>query len=296
MSASNSVGNNSEVRYERLRPSEIVAARDRAPIAYIPLGPMEWHGPHLPYGVDMLHAYTVALETAQVLGGVVLPPLPVGTESVLEPERVKNRGFAGYERIEGMDFPALPLPSLYLSEGPFLTIVHELVRALKRQGFRVIAIVNGHGAKYHVQGLMRVAVEESEPGKVAVLHALAFDIGPGRGGHAERYETAFMQAYYPETVDLSALPALPTPIKNTETGILDGPTCDGEPTPDYTVRLEQDPRMADVEEGFEDVANGVRRVGEQVRRALASWSDPKAVAWASERILGFDFPPTKTQG
>ena len=31
-------------------------------MAYVPIGPLEWHGPHLPVGVDMLHAHAMALE------------------------------------------------------------------------------------------------------------------------------------------------------------------------------------------------------------------------------------------
>jgi creatinine amidohydrolase len=277
-----------EVRYERLRPQELVAEQERISVVYVPLGPMEWHGPHLPFGVDMLHAYTVALETAKEIGGVVLPPLPLGTESVLEPDRVKDRGFKGNERIWGMDFPELGFPSLYVEEHAFGVIVHEIVRSLKRQRYRVIVLVNGHGAKYHLGALIRIAVEESEPGEVAVLHGLAFDIGPGKGGHAERYETGFMLAYYQDTVDLNALPQLPTPLSNVATGILDGPTCEGKPTPDHTIRLDQDPRTASVEEGNRDVTNGVERIGNQVREALKTWSDPNYSAWAPDRILGFD--------
>jgi creatinine amidohydrolase len=281
-------GTSREVRYERLRPQELIAEQQRVPVVYVPISPMEWHGLHLPFGVDMLHAYTIALETARETGGVVLPPLPLGTESVLEPDRVKDRGFKGNERIWGMDFPGLGFPSLYVEEHALGVIVHEIVRALKRQNYRVIVIVNGHGAVYHLGALIRIAVEETEPGKVAVLHSLAFDIGPGKGGHAERYETGFMLAHYPETVDLNALPPLPTPLSNIANGILDGPTCEGKPTPDYTVRLNQDPRTASVEEGNQDVKNGVQRIGNQVRQALKTWSDPNYSAWSPDRILGFD--------
>ena len=286
--STSSENQSNEVRYELLRPQQITAAREKAPVAYIPIGPMEWHGPHLPFGVDMLHAYTVALETAREVGGVVLPPLPLGSESILEPYRVRDRGFTKNERIEGMDFPGFLLPSLYLKENAIGVIVREIVNRLKTQGFRVIVIVNGHGAKYHLMSLIRIAIEETEPGKAVVLHALAFDVGPGKGGHAERYETGFMKAYFPDTVDLEALPPLPTPLKNTEIGVLDGPTCESKPTPDFTVRSEQDPRNANVEEGHQDLANGVKRISKQVREALESWSDPNASAWSASRILGFE--------
>jgi creatinine amidohydrolase len=255
-------------RYEYMRPKEIIAAREKAPIAYLPIGPLEWHGPHLPYGQDMIHAYTVAHALAKEFGGLVLPPLPFGSESVLEADRVRDRGFRGDEKIWGMDFPGLPLPSLYVADNAMGVVIHELVRGLKAQKFRVIALVNGHGGKYHVETLKRIAAEESEPGAFAVIFAFAFDVSPGKGGHAERYETGFSEAYYPNTVNLKALPPSPEPIKNVETGILDGPTCLGQPTSDFSVRPEQDPRNATVEDGYQDVRNGVERLGAQIRQGL----------------------------
>ena len=81
-----------EIRYELMRPQDLVAARERAPIAYVPIGPMEWHGPHMAVGMDMLHAQTMALEAARKAGGVVLPPLPLGTETYTDEERLRHRG------------------------------------------------------------------------------------------------------------------------------------------------------------------------------------------------------------
>lgn len=249
MYAPNLDRNTEKIRYEFLRPSEIIEIRDHTPIAYVPLGPLEWHAPHLPIGTDMLHAYALALETARETGGVVLPPLPLGTETVLEPDRVRDRGFKGDEKIIGMDFPDLPLPSLYVEDSAFGVIVHEVIRALKRQLFKVIVVVNGHGGKYHLITLNRIVAEESEPGKVIVLHGFHLDRGENKGGHAEKWETGLMLALYGDSVDLNALPEPPAPLKNTEFGILDLPTCRGEPTSDFTVRLEQDPRFASEEQG-----------------------------------------------
>ena len=58
------------VRFELLRPSEIVAERQRFPVVFQPVSPLEWHGPHLPYGTDPLHAEYVARTTAE--GNVLL--------------------------------------------------------------------------------------------------------------------------------------------------------------------------------------------------------------------------------
>lgn len=42
------------VQLELLRPGEILAERERCSIVYLPVGPLEWHGPAMPYGTDAL--------------------------------------------------------------------------------------------------------------------------------------------------------------------------------------------------------------------------------------------------
>ena len=62
-----------EVRLERLRPDGIDAALDRAPIAWIPLGALEFHADHLPNGTDGLTGHGLLVAAAERIGGVVLP-------------------------------------------------------------------------------------------------------------------------------------------------------------------------------------------------------------------------------
>lgn len=257
------------LRYELMRPQQILDARARAPIAYVPIGPMEWHGPHMPVGMDMLHGYAMALEAARQTGGVVLPPLPLGTETITDPERLRHRGFTGGERVTGMDYPGFSPPSLYVEDSAMGVIVHEVIRALKRQEFRVIVIVNGHGARNHRATLERIAVEESEPGRVAVLLTGYFYDTTYRE-HAALGETSFLMAFHPETVDLSALPPLSEPLRYTDFGILDTPTIVGEPSPGFAVRAEQDPRHATAMRGKDDVAREARSIAGKVREALTA--------------------------
>ena len=40
------------VLYEEMTPAEFRARLVAAPIAYLPLGTLEYHGEHLPFGVD----------------------------------------------------------------------------------------------------------------------------------------------------------------------------------------------------------------------------------------------------
>ena len=67
-----------EVRYHLLRPEQIVAQRRECPVAYIPLGVLEWHGLHNPVGADGLQAEGLAVLCAQKGGGLVFPTLYYG--------------------------------------------------------------------------------------------------------------------------------------------------------------------------------------------------------------------------
>ena len=68
-----------EVRIERLLPRDIESAVAASPVVYLPLGTYEWHGQHLPVGLDALTAYGVCCRAARRDGGLVCPPLYYGT-------------------------------------------------------------------------------------------------------------------------------------------------------------------------------------------------------------------------
>ena len=68
-----------ETRIAFLRPREVLTRLVEAPVIYIPLGPIEWHGPHLPFGVDPFNAEFVAGEVCRLAGGVVWPTQFWGT-------------------------------------------------------------------------------------------------------------------------------------------------------------------------------------------------------------------------
>ena len=62
------------VQYEEMFPHEFEAALAKFPVAYVPVGSLEWHGRHLPYGNDALKAHGILVRTAHKYGGVVVPP------------------------------------------------------------------------------------------------------------------------------------------------------------------------------------------------------------------------------
>ena len=260
------------VRFELLRPAEIGAERKRFPVAFQPLGPLEWHGPHLPYGTDPLHAETVARLTAQTIGGVVLPTLYWGAERERSPEGLKQLGFKGDEWIVGMDFPANSMKSLYSMEDIFALVMRTRIELLINQGYKLIVLVNGHGAANHMATLERLAREYSALGMAHVLFTTAFDPsadGTYNIGHADALETSLMMAIHLEAVDLNGLPPLPAPLRNIDWGIVDGETFAGDPTVDYTLRPEADPRInSSPAKGKSALDGDVARLSGQVQAAL----------------------------
>ena len=58
------------VNYEELTPTEFRARLAEAPIAYLPLGTLEWHGEHLPLGSDGIQARGFFVELAHQVGGM----------------------------------------------------------------------------------------------------------------------------------------------------------------------------------------------------------------------------------
>ena len=267
------------VEFELMRPHQIVEARQRCPTIYLPVGPLEWHGPHLPLGTDGLHAHRVAVEVARRVGGVVLPAYFLGSDTVRPPEgaqSVRALGFDGDARIVGMDFPENPVKSLYIEEGALAVILHEIIRRIKQDPYRLIVIVNGHGAPNHVRTLRRVAAEETELPRVRVAYETASGpaVPPLDPGHAERGETALLLSALPLSVDVSTLPPLETPLRYRDYGIVNGSAFDGHPTPDFTVPRHSDPRYATREEGTAILASEIERLATQVKRFLADSTLP----------------------
>ncbi|HVU11177.1 MAG TPA: creatininase family protein [Phototrophicaceae bacterium] len=260
------------VRFELLRPSEIIAERQRFPVVFQPVSPLEWHGPHLPFGTDPLHAEYVAQRTAEAIGGVVMPTLWWGAERERTPKQLHELGFQGDEWIIGMDFPHNAMKSLYSMEDVFSLVVRARLELIIAQGYKLVVLVNGHGATNHLQTLDRLAKEYSGNTATKVILTTAFDpadTAAGGIGHADALETSLMLALYPESVDVPALPPLPEPIRNVDFGVVDGKTFAGDPLPDFTLRSESDPRRnASAEQGRAALDGDIARLSAQVHEAL----------------------------
>jgi len=258
---------------ELLRPSEIIQAAQETPVAYLPVGPLEWHGPHCNVGTDPLNAQEIARQTAEITGGLIFPTLFMGTERERSASDLNALGFQEGEWIVGMDFPANALPSLYVSEEVLAIALREYLRLIPLWGVKLVVVVNGHGATNQLNTIQRLVNEFDERKQAKYLHFFPY-LPDAEGhllvGHAAKLETSIMMELYPFAVDLAELPAKPSPLYYRDWAIVDWFAFIGHPTPDRTIAAEDDPRDASVEYGRSYMENIIKVLSDLVINTLAT--------------------------
>ena len=175
-----------EVQIEKMRPDQLDEACAKNLIAYIPLGALEFHGRHLPVGLDSLKAHDLACHAARACGGVVVPPL-----------------FHG----QGGEHGTFPW-SWMIEKETLVEIVLSTLQGLERSGIELVIIVCGHYPNIEI-GDDLLAAYKAAGGTVQVellRECDAFpDDAPIQGDHASQCETSLMLAVDETTVDMDAL-------------------------------------------------------------------------------------------
>lgn len=210
-----------EVRYHHLRPAEAVARRNAMPVAWVPLGTLEWHGAHNPLGSDTLQAEGLAVIAARRGGGLAMPPVYFGDVRVggeiIETLPEHNNG-----RIaEAM---GLPVENFGEDRFPFShaeqkknyhNLLLQILYEVQSLGFRLCVLIAGH---YPLIGPAKEAARDflsrgNTMGAWAFVdYELLRDRYPWAGDHAAHWETSHMLCLYPSRVDLTALPERGEPL------------------------------------------------------------------------------------
>jgi creatinine amidohydrolase len=168
------------LRYDEAFPAELESAIDRGAPAVVAWGALEWHGCHLPLGLDGIVADWFARHLAERLNGVLLPSvwLPMTTL----PHRA----------------------SLQVSTETFRAILDDLLASLAGAGFKQVCLVTGHYAQGHLWELF----EAAERASISVLAGTPLQ--PLEQDelldHAGRYEASQLAAIRPDLVRLGGLP------------------------------------------------------------------------------------------
>jgi creatinine amidohydrolase len=183
------------VSYELLRPAQIKALREKTPVAYVPLGTLEWHGVQNPLGVDSLKAHAVCCEAALRHGGVVLPPFYQGWM------------YYGSWGPEGWGGYSLAFNEVSTMEAAMLGVVRGLVCG----GWKMIVGVTGHDVPEQTGAFERAlhsGTWHTDVRGFAVyeggLHTPDADL-PYKMDHAGAWETSCMMYVCPQSVDLDEL-------------------------------------------------------------------------------------------
>ncbi len=192
-----------KVRYAELLPHEFRKRLAQRPIAYLPLGTLEWHGEHLPLGSDALQAEGLMIECARQFGGIVMPPIYLG------PDRARTIGEG--KMLVGMDYADSTNPPRQLDGscywvpiGLHLLMVDAILEQLRRAGFRAV-FADGHGPS-RWSWVEKIFEREQRFG--LKLFGVTRDIAPkwqSQIDHAAENETSIVMALRPELVDLSQL-------------------------------------------------------------------------------------------
>ena len=191
------------VRFDELLPHQFRKRLAERPIAYLPLGTIEWHGEHLPLGSDAIQCEGLMVECARRFGGIVMPPIHLG------PDRAKFDDDG--KMLVGMDYAQSTTPPrqldgscYWIPPGLHQMIVDAILAQLKRSGFQAV-FADGHGPS---RWSWVERIEEREARFGLRLFGVTKEI---RGAwksqvdHAGRNETSLMMHFRPHSVDLSQL-------------------------------------------------------------------------------------------
>lgn len=180
-----------EVRYNRLYPEQLARHLADAPILYVPLGSIEWHSHHMPYGVDSDKAMAILERVALQYGGVVTSAIDYG---------------AMHGSWRDGTHPGL-------SDEVRDDFYTEVLQGFSEIGFKVFACVSGHWTSRQTGSMNKAIAHVSRNGNCAGF--CVFDGADPYDGfdhdenllmdHAGARETSIFMHLFPERVRLSAL-------------------------------------------------------------------------------------------
>ncbi len=203
-----------KVNYAELTPAEFRIRMAAAPIAYLPLGTLEFHGEHMPLGSDAIQPAGFFNEIAAEAGGIVLPTLFLGPDRV---ETVSGSEYYGKDNgnhatLETQQYePQILTGSAYwIPEELFILLIEGILKQLKRQGFKML-VAHGHGPSTR-QVINHTPEWEAKFG-VRIFNLWGSENDDWNGfmsDHGAMLETSVVMKYRPDLVHIENLPEDPT--------------------------------------------------------------------------------------
>ena len=193
-----------EVRAAYLRPGELLAVQDAFPVAFQPLGTLEWHGRQNPIGCDAIKAERLCIAAAEKCGGVVMPPMFFSADAY----RDIGHGYGlGMDAAAGFRLPG----SFYQIDDDLLKRhMENACRNYLSRGFRLVIIVSGHNPMLQQNLMDEVCYRmKTEDGREPVCFTMEYTViekghEKRRSDHAGFYETGMMQFLAGGRVNMAA--------------------------------------------------------------------------------------------
>ena len=199
------------VFYQELAPQEFLERLNQCPVAYLPLGTLEWHGPQLPLGTDLLEGHALFALAAETFGGIVMPGLFVGPDRHTRENGIDYYGMDVYIDIARSPryYPLQQLPgsAYWIPDELYDRLVEAIIAQLARAGFRAVV---GYGHTPSNDRFIALADRMWETYRVRLILP---DRGEPEFGyildHGSKSETSNIMHFYPELVHMEHLPEDP---------------------------------------------------------------------------------------
>jgi creatinine amidohydrolase len=169
----------SQALYDLTSP-EVAALLETTPVALMPFGSIEQHGPHLPCGTDTIAAELVAGELAERIGALLVPFCPYGVTPL-------HAGHPGTISLRRQTFEAL---------------LSDVCTELVRMGASTLVFVNWHEVNTPSLNAVATDIQDATPARVFVAQAcyVAQRVYAPEGGtltHGGGIETIAVMAHNP---------------------------------------------------------------------------------------------------
>lgn len=222
-------------KFEELDPETLKKVMDKHPILYLPLGTLEWHQQHLPFGLDATVSYYLCQQACIKTGGAIIPPLYFGTDREHD---INGKTFHGMDATVAK---ILPGNLYYLNEDLFFSLIRSIAINTAEQGFKTLVIVSAHSGTAQQRTIERLSKEGIKNLSILVFPGKKFI---GSIDHAGKTETSMMLAIDDTKVNL---PKLKKP---------------------YEALIGKDPLKATKEEGKERLTKIVDQIVQDVNQEI----------------------------
>ena len=199
-----------KVLYQDLTPAEFTARLRKCPVAYLPLGTLEWHSSHLPLGSDGLQSQGFFEKLAEEAGGIVLPMLFIGPDGY--DTLINGHEYYGMDCGKlfspqcGYEIQQLTGSAYWVPDSTFDNMMNAIMKQLRRAGFRIV-VAHGHGPSTNYIGSH--AAQFMDRYGLLVMNCWGNDSADLclQCDHAGANETSLVMFFHPDLVKMKNLPS-----------------------------------------------------------------------------------------